>query len=82
MVDDKKILLSVVDTGIGMAPDTVNKIFHKFSRADEASKFHTGGSGLGLYVAKEILKKHNGRIWAESDGLGKGSRFYLELEAV
>lgn len=80
--DDKNILLSVVDTGIGMNPDTVKKIFHKFSRADEASKFHTGGSGLGLYVAKEILKKHDGRIWAESDGLGKGSRFYLELKAV
>ena len=77
---DGNILLSVVDTGIGMNPETVKKIFHKFSRADEASKFHTGGSGLGLYVAKEILKKHDGRIWAESSGLGKGSIFNLELK--
>ncbi len=80
--DGKKIILSIFDTGIGMSPKTVKKIFHKFSRADEASKFHTGGSGLGLYVAKEIFKKHNGRIWAESLGLGKGSTFNLELKSV
>jgi len=76
------ITLSVSDTGIGMSPDTIKKIFRKFSRADEASKFHTGGSGLGLYVASEILKKHKGRIWAESEGLGNGSTFYLELNVV
>ncbi len=76
----KKVLLKISDTGIGMNKETLDKIFHKFSRADEASKFHTGGSGLGLYVAKEIVKKHNGHIWAESDGVGKGSTFCLELD--
>ncbi len=76
-----KILIKLSDTGIGMSKETLKKIFHKFSRADEASKFHTGGSGLGLYVAKEMLKKHEGRIWAESEGLGKGSTFYIELNA-
>jgi len=80
--DGKEITLKIFDTGIGMKQDTIKKIFHKFSRADEASKFHTGGSGLGLYVAKEILKKHNGRIWAESPGLGEGSAFYLELKSM
>lgn len=80
--NDKNIRISISDTGIGMSPKTAHKIFHKFSRADEASKFHTGGSGLGLYVAKEILKKHEGRIWAESEGLGKGSTFSVELKGV
>jgi len=80
--DEKNIIISISDTGIGMSPETAHKIFHKFSRADEASKFHTGGSGLGLYVAKEILKKHEGRIWAESEGLGKGSTFSVELKGV
>ncbi len=79
---NKNIVISISDTGIGMSSETTHKIFHKFSRADEASKFHTGGSGLGLYVAKEILKKHKGRIWAESKGLEKGSTFSMELKGV
>lgn len=74
-----KILLSVADTGIGMGQATLEKIFNKFSRAEGASKVFTDGSGLGLYIAKEILKKHEGRIWAESQGLGKGSTFFVEL---
>ncbi|OIO32774.1 MAG: hypothetical protein COW61_03730 [Candidatus Yonathbacteria bacterium CG17_big_fil_post_rev_8_21_14_2_50_46_19] len=76
----KKILIIVSDTGIGMIQATIEKIFKKFSRAANASKFHTGGSGLGLYVAKEIIRNHDGRIWAESAGLGKGSTFYVELD--
>ncbi|MBI5817276.1 MAG: hypothetical protein HZB09_02515 [Candidatus Yonathbacteria bacterium] len=71
--------LSITDTGIGMDTSTQEKIFNKFSRAEGVSKLYTDGSGLGLYVAKEILKKHNGRIWAESQGLGKGSTFFVEL---
>ncbi|HEC30525.1 MAG TPA: sensor histidine kinase [Candidatus Yonathbacteria bacterium] len=79
--DDVKhsVVFCVEDTGIGMTPETKEKIFHKFSRAKDVSKQYTDGSGLGLYVAKEIVQKHNGRIWAESDGLGKGSRFMVEL---
>lgn len=73
------IQLSVTDTGIGMDTGTQAKIFNKFSRAEGVSKLYTDGSGLGLYVAKEILKKHNGRIWAESQGLGKGATFFIEL---
>jgi len=73
------VQLSVTDTGIGMDASTQEKIFNKFSRAEGVSKLYTDGSGLGLYVAKEILKRHNGRIWAESQGLGKGATFYIEL---
>ena len=80
-VDGKKILFSVSDTGIGMSKDTLNKIFKKFSRAEGVSKVYTEGTGLGLYVAKEIVKKHEGRIWAESAGENLGSSFNLELDA-
>lgn len=79
--DGKKILFSVSDTGIGMSADTLQKIFKKFSRAEGVSKVYTEGTGLGLYVAKEIVKKHEGRIWAESAGEKQGSSFNLELEA-
>ena len=51
----------------------------KFGRAKSLSSIYASGSGLGLYVAKEIIKAHKGKIWAESDGEGKGSRFFVEL---
>lgn len=79
--DGKKVLFSVSDTGIGMTNLTKEKIFKKFSRAEGVNKVYTEGTGLGLYVAKEIVNKHEGRIWAESKGEGMGSSFYVELEA-
>jgi len=82
---DKKhssVILCISDTGIGMTPETMEKIFHKFSRAKDVSKQYTDGSGLGLYVAKEIVQKHSGRIWAESNGLGHGSAFFVELNTA
>jgi len=75
----KAAFISVKDSGVGMDEDTLEKIFGKFNRAQDASKFNTEGSGLGLYVAKEFIKKHNGRLWAESPGEGKGSTFFVEL---
>ncbi|MCK5095913.1 MAG: hypothetical protein KAR24_01010 [Candidatus Pacebacteria bacterium] len=77
--ENKKLLLTITDTGIGMSKETINTLFEKFSRAHDANKVNTEGSGLGLYVAKEIMKKHNARIWVESPGEGKGSTFYLEF---
>lgn len=76
----KRILFSLSDTGIGMSELTKEKIFKKFSRANDASRSYTEGRGLGLYVAMEIVKKHKGKIWAESKGEGHGSSFYVELE--
>lgn len=80
-VDKRSVLIRVIDTGIGMNDVTMEKIFKKFSRADGASKTYTEGSGLGLYVAQEILRRHGGRIWAESKGEGLGSMFFIELPA-
>ncbi len=77
----RKITFSVKDTGVGISPEVMPKLFAKFVRGTEAaSKQNIYGTGLGLFVAKEIVTAHKGRIWAESDGDGKGSTFYLEMD--
>lgn len=73
-----KILFSVIDTGMGMTKEVKKSLFQKFSRGDGA-RMNTSGSGLGLYLAKEIIKAHKGRIWVKSPGPGKGSTFSFEL---
>lgn len=77
-----KVTLAVKDTGVGIRPETIPHLFQKFSRAEDASKFNLFGTGLGLYVAKEMIKAHGGRIWVESFGEGKGSTFFVELRTV
>lgn len=76
---DGKVLFKETDTGIGMNPEIIPKLFDKFTRANNANEANIRGTGLGLYVAKQIVIAHNGRIWAESKGEGKGSQFYVEL---
>jgi signal transduction histidine kinase len=76
-----KIILLIKDTGVGMSPDVIKTLFKKFSRGDRA-ELNTSGSGLGLYLVKEIIDAHNGRVWAESEGTGKGSTFFVELDEV
>ena len=76
-----KIIFSVKDTGMGMTPQIKETLFQKFARGDGA-KMNTTGSGLGLYLAKEIVKAHKGNVGVDSEGMGKGSTFYVELEAV
>ena len=75
----KNVLFRITDTGIGMSEVTLQKIFKKFSRADGVNKTYTEGVGLGLYVAKKIIEKHQGRVWAESQGEGAGSSFFVEI---
>ena len=79
--DTRKILLEITDTGIGIPPDVTPKLFQKFSRAEDAGKANIMGTGLGLYVAKQIMLAHRGNIWVDSEGAGKGSTFYLEFMA-
>jgi signal transduction histidine kinase len=69
----------VSDTGIGMDEEEINMIFEKFQRGKQVAHYHTDGTGLGMYIGKKIVAEHKGRIWAESDGKEKGSRFILEL---
>ena len=74
--------LSIQDTGIGMTQSTIDKLFRKFSRADGVAKMYTDGSGLGLYVARQILLHHEASISAESKGPGKGSTFHIRFQAL
>lgn len=73
-----KVIFAVKDTGVGITPEIMATLFQKFARGDGA-RMNTAGSGLGLYVAKEIVEAHNGRVWAESEGRDKGSTFFMEL---
>ncbi len=71
----------VSDTGVGIPPETIGNLFQKFSRAD-AQKMNLLGTGLGLFLAKTFIEGMGGKIWAESDGKGKGSRFIIELHTA
>lgn len=80
--DAKNVIIKIVDTGMGIKGEVLSSLFQKFVRAPDASNINILGTGLGLYVAGEILKAHNAHAWAKSDGIGKGSTFYVELSLV
>lgn len=71
--------LSIADTGVGIPSEVMPKLFGKFVRAKNANEVNVMGTGLGLFVAKQFVEAHHGRIWAESLGQGKGSTFRVEL---
>ena len=75
-----RFLFKVKDTGVGIAPEVLPRLFQKFSRAENGSKVNIRGTGLGLFVAKQMVEAHHGTIRAESEGEGKGSMFIVELE--
>ena len=74
-----KILISISDTGIGIAQEDIPKLFSKFVRAKDAFRTNVVGTGLGLYVAQQMVEAQGGRVWVESPGMGKGSTFFIEL---
>lgn len=73
--DGEKLKVMVADSGIGLEEGDLENIFKPFFQVDTSYTRSCGGIGMGLAIAKEIIEAHEGRIWAESDGLGKGSRF-------
>ncbi|MBI5913185.1 GAF domain-containing protein [Candidatus Azambacteria bacterium] len=73
------VLMSVKDSGIGISEASMKNLFQKFSRAKGVTKLHTDGSGLGLFIVKKIMEAHGGTVWAESEGEGKGSQFYVSI---
>lgn len=75
----KEIICLVKDSGIGISKEELPMIFYKFYRSSEAKKTDTEGMGLALYLSREIMKRHNGKIWVVSEGLNKGSTFYISL---
>ncbi len=72
------VLITVEDTGRGMSKEMQSQAFERFTR-DESVKKEIQGTGLGLYIAREIVTAHHGEIWAESEGEGQGSRFFVRL---
>lgn len=73
------VVISFKDNGIGISLADVNRIFSKFYRSNMARRTDTEGMGIGLYMAKDIIEKHRGKVWAESAGEGKGSEFTVTL---
>ena len=62
-----------------MTPKEIDNLFQWFERSESAVRTHAVGVGIGLYAAREIVKAHKGKIWAESKGRNQGSTFYVEL---
>jgi len=78
-IKNKTVSVDIIDTGIGMTEETIDKLFQKFSRADDANDVNKNGSGLGLFVAHKMAEAMGGDITAHSAGPKKGSRFTLTL---
>ncbi len=78
-LDGKNIICRVKDNGIGIPKEEIPLLFAKFYRGARARLADTEGMGIGLYMSKEIITRHDGKIWAESEGTGKGSTFIFSL---
>lgn len=79
-VDNKEVEFSIRDSGVGIPEDQRPRVFSKFFRASNVIKMETDGSGLGLFISKNIIEAHGGKVWFESKE-GQGSTFYFILPA-
>lgn len=75
----QEVYVSVTDTGIGIPSEHLERVFDRFYRVDRSRTRALGGSGIGLTISKRLVEAHGGRIWAESEGKGKGSVFTFTL---
>jgi len=73
------VRLSVKDSGIGIEKDDMVRLFTKGGRGKDSRLTNPNSNGYGLYVLKNIVDAHHGRVWAESEGKGKGSTFFVEI---
>lgn len=76
---DDKILLTVKDTGVGITEEDKKNLFTEGGRGKDSIKVNVDSTGYGLFTVKLIIEAHQGRVWAESTGEGKGSEFFIEL---
>jgi two-component system sensor histidine kinase SenX3 len=77
--DEKRVVMSVQDQGVGIPPDDLKSIFKRFYRVSHRSLAHVKGTGLGLFIVKAIARKHGGKVFAESGGEGEGTTVTIEL---
>ena len=75
---DKELVLSVQDEGIGIPSDALARVFERFSQVDASSTRQHGGTGLGLYITRQLVEAHGGRVWVESE-VGRGSTISFSL---
>jgi two-component system, OmpR family, sensor histidine kinase SenX3 len=80
--DEKRVTLSVRDQGVGIPAGELKRIFKRFYRVSDRSLSHVKGTGLGLFIVRAIARKHGGRVFAQSDGEGRGTTVVLELPRV
>ncbi len=81
-VDDKRVAVRVVDTGIGIPSAQLKRIFKRFYRVPGRFMARVKGTGLGLFIVHSVVRKHGGRVFAESQGLGHGSTFTVLLPRI
>lgn len=79
---DETVRLSVTDAGLGIPEDEISRLFQRFHRVNTPERGEIPGTGLGLYICKQLIELHGGRIWVESAGPGHGSTFSFELPAA
>jgi two-component system sensor histidine kinase SenX3 len=77
--DDERLVLRVRDRGVGIPEQELKRIFKRFYRVTQRSLAQVKGTGLGLFIVRSIARKHGGRVFAESEGAGKGTTVTLEL---
>jgi len=77
--DKNKVVVSVKDDGVGISKEDMGKLFVPFTQFSDVARRKQGGTGIGLSISKSLIMLHNGKIWAESEGKGKGSVFYFSL---
>ena len=73
-----ELKVSVNDSGIGISPESIKSLFSKFFRDKRARSVHTEGSGIGLFIVKNIIERHGGKVGYSNDD-GKGATFFLTL---
>ena len=78
-VEDKQLVVEVADTGIGIAPEQQEKVFEDFFQVKSDIKDKTPGLGLGLGLSRRLVEMHGGKLWVESEGEGRGSRFIFTI---
>jgi signal transduction histidine kinase len=76
---DGRVLVRVKDTGVGIPKTELKRVFKRFHRVPGPLASRVKGTGLGLYIVRSVAKRHGGRAWAESEGAGRGSTFFLQL---